>query len=92
MIINFKDRLTENIWNGKRVKLDSIVQRKALLKLRYLELATELDDLLVPPGNRLEALKGKRKGQYSIRVNQQNRICFKWTENGAENVEFVDYH
>jgi proteic killer suppression protein len=61
-------------------------------KLRQLEIATCLDDLRVPPGNRLEALKGKRAGQYSIRVNDRWRVCFRWTDSGAEEVEIVDYH
>jgi len=61
-------------------------------KLRQLEIAANLDDLNVPPGNRLEALKGDRAGQYSIRINRQWRICFRWTEAGAEDVEIVDYH
>lgn len=61
-------------------------------KLRQLEIAARLDDLRVPPGNRLQALKGRRAGQHSIRVNDQFRICFRWTEIGAEDVEIVDYH
>jgi proteic killer suppression protein len=61
-------------------------------KLRQLEIATQLDDLKVPPGNRLEALKGKRSGQYSIRINDQWRVCFRWKDAGAEDVEIVDYH
>jgi proteic killer suppression protein len=61
-------------------------------KLRQLEIAARLDDLKVPPGNRLEALKGKRSGQYSIRINEQWRVCFRWTDAGTEDVEIVDYH
>lgn len=61
-------------------------------KLRQLDIANRLNDLRVPPGNRLEALKGNRAGQYSIRINDQWRVCFRWTEAGAENVEIVDYH
>lgn len=61
-------------------------------KLRQLEIAARLDDLRVPPGNRLEALKGRRAGQHSVRVNNQFRVCFRWTEAGAEDVEIVDYH
>ncbi|WP_290996873.1 type II toxin-antitoxin system RelE/ParE family toxin [Gordonibacter sp.] len=64
----------------------------ALRKLRQLEVATVLDDLRVPPGNRLEALKGNRAGQYSIRINDQFRLCFVWTDAGAQHVEIVDYH
>jgi toxin HigB-1 len=92
MIQDFKNKLTHNIWLGKRVNLDAKVQQKALLKLRYIHLAKEVTDLLIPPGNRLERLKGNRKDQYSIRVNQQYRICFKWLETGAVDVEFTDYH
>jgi len=92
MIVSFKDRITEKIWNGVRVKLDGNVQQRALLKLRYIHVAQDLEDLTTPPGNKLEPLKGKRKGQHSIRVNQQYRICFIWTSLGAENVEFTDYH
>jgi len=61
-------------------------------KLRQLEIAARLDDLRVPPGNRLAALKGRRAGQHSVRVNNQFRVCFRWTEAGAEDVEIVDYH
>ncbi len=61
-------------------------------KLRQLEIAGRLDDLRIPPGNRLEALKGERSGQYSIRINDQWRVCFRWEEGGAEDVEIVDYH
>jgi proteic killer suppression protein len=61
-------------------------------KLRQLEIAGRIDDLKVPPGNRLEALKGKRRGQYSIRINEQWRVCFRWADAGAEDVEIVDYH
>ncbi len=92
MIQNFKNKSTHNIWLGKRTNLDSNLQQKALLKLRYIHLAKEVTDLLIPPGNRLEQLKGKRKNQYSIRVNKQYRICFNWSETGACDVEFTDYH
>ena len=68
------------------------MQDVALRKLRYLGRAQTLNDLKVPPGNRLETLRGNRKGQHSIRINDQWRICFAWTEKGAENVEIVDYH
>jgi len=61
-------------------------------KLRQLEIAMRLEDLRIPPGNRLEALKGDREGQYSIRINDQFRVCFRWTDSGAEDVEIVDYH
>jgi proteic killer suppression protein len=68
------------------------IQRIARRKLRQLQIAGRMDDLRVPPGNRLEALKGDRAGQYSIRVNDQYRICFRWTAAGAADVEIVDYH
>ena len=92
MILSFKDKRTQAIWDGKAMRMDHVVQRKAQLKLRYIHLAHEVTDLLVPPGNRLEKLSGDRRGQYSIRVNQQYRICFRWKPDGAEDVEFVDYH
>jgi proteic killer suppression protein len=92
MIETFRGKLTEKIWNGEKTRLDSALQQKALLKLRYIHVATEITDLLVPPGNRLEALRGNRKNQYSIRVDKQYRICFKWTAAGASDVEFTDYH
>ncbi len=92
MIETFRDKLTENIWNGAKTRLDRALQQKALLKLRYIHVATEITDLLIPPGNRLEALRGKRNNQYSIRVDKQYRICFKWTGSSAFDVEFTDYH
>jgi len=70
------------------VNIESVARRK----LRQLEISGRLDDLRIPPGNRLEALKGNRAGQYSIRINDQWRICFRWTSAGAEKVEIVDYH
>jgi proteic killer suppression protein len=70
------------------VNIETVARRK----LRQLEIASRLDDLRVPPGNRLEALKGGRSGQYSIRVNDQWRICFRWADSGFEDVEIVDYH
>ena len=72
--------------------MDRNLQRTALRKLTMLDAAEVLDDLRVPPGNKLEALKGDRKGQHSIRLNDQWRICFRWTTAGPENVEMVDYH
>lgn len=92
MIISFKDKLTHSIWLSKHTKIEKNIQQKALLKLRYIHLAVKITDLLTPPGNRLEQLKGSRNNQYSIRVNQQYRICFKWTGTDAEDVEFTDYH
>ena len=68
------------------------IEAVALRKLRQLQIATRLEDLRIPPGNRLELLKGNRVGQYSIRISDQFRLCFRWTASGAENVEIVDYH
>lgn len=92
MIISFKCRDTEKLASGRRVKRFVSFERVALRKLRQLQLANQLEDLKVPPGNRLEALSGDRRGQYSIRINQQFRLCFRWTKAGAEDVEIVDYH
>ena len=93
MIRSVRDRETAKIWDGevsRRIPRD--IQDLALRKLRLLNQARKLDDLRAPPGNRLEALKGGRKGQFSIRINNQWRICFVWNEAGAEMVEIVDYH
>ena len=93
MIRSFRDKETERIWKRQRVRQpDDGTQRIALRKLLILDAAEVLGDLRVPPGNRLEKLKGNRAGSYSIRVNQQWRICFNWSDSGAENVELVDYH
>jgi proteic killer suppression protein len=93
VIRSFGDRDTERLWRRERVRsLDGRVLRTALRKLAMLDAAVMLDDLRVPPGNRLEALKGTRRGQHSIRINGQWRICFTWTDTGAEDVEIVDYH
>jgi len=93
MIRSFRDSRTENIFYRLRVKgVSQIIQRAALRKLLILDAAEMLDDLRVPPGNRLEKLYGDRKGQFSIRVNDQWRICFVWKDGGAEVVEFTDYH
>jgi proteic killer suppression protein len=90
---SFADKETERVWQRRRArKLAQDVQRAALRKLLILDAAETLDDLRVPPGNRLEKLKGNRAGFYSVRINQQWRICFRWTEAGPENVEIVDYH
>ena len=97
MIVSFKDRATEDIFDGEDSKdarklcpinLWSVARRK----LDQLNAATSLNDLRVPPGNRLEALQGERAGQHSIRINDQYRICFVWLEQGADLVEIVDYH
>ncbi|MFN3672844.1 MAG: type II toxin-antitoxin system RelE/ParE family toxin [Bosea sp. (in: a-proteobacteria)] len=93
MIRSFQDSETERIWAGHRSRrLPADMQDKALVKLRLLHRAARIEDLLAPPGNRLEKLRGERSGQYSIRINQQWRICFKWVEGGADEVEIVDYH
>ena len=93
MIRSFADAETELIWNGRQSrKLPSDIQAVALRKLRLVNQARLLQDLRVPPGNRLEALKGGRAGQYSIRINDQWRICFQWQEGGPSDVEIVDYH
>jgi proteic killer suppression protein len=93
MIRGFADRETERIWSGRRSRrLPADIQATALRKLRMLNQAQVLADLRVPPGNRLEALRGARAGQYSIRINQQWRICFTWSEGGPGDVEIVDYH
>ena len=93
MIQGFADPETELIWSGRRSrKLQPDIQNGALRKLRLLNQAKVLNDLRVPPGNRLEALKADRQGQHSIRINDQWRICFVWREGGPMDVEIVDYH
>ncbi len=92
MIKSFKCANTEALARGQNVKPFVNIARVARRKLRQLEIAGRLEDLKVPPGNRLEALTGDRSGQYSIRINDQWRVCFRWTDAGAENVEIVDYH
>ena len=92
MIVSFKDADTEALASGWRVKRFVNFQSAARRKLRQLQIASRLEDLRVPPGNRLEALRGERAGQHSIRVNDQYRVCFRWTMAGAEDVEIVDYH
>ncbi len=93
MIKSFKCKETEKIFNRSYTKKFPIdMQRAALRKLRMLNRAENLNDLKVPPGNRLEALKGKRKGQHSIRLNDQWRICFFWQDKNASDVEITDYH
>ena len=93
MIESFASEETKKIFLGKvSTKLPQDIQRTARRKLIYLDLAEDLQDLIAPPGNRLEKLKGKRSGQYSIRINDQWRICFEWIDNTARNVEIVDYH
>ncbi|MEX2470508.1 MAG: type II toxin-antitoxin system RelE/ParE family toxin [Pseudohongiellaceae bacterium] len=92
MIASFNCPETEALSEGQRIKRFIRFERVALRKLRQLQVAEKLSDLKVPPGNRLEPLKGNRKGQHSIRINDQFRICFRWTAAGATNVEIVDYH
>jgi proteic killer suppression protein len=93
MIRSFVGRETADIWSGRRSRrLPGDIQAAALRKLRMLNQARALADLRVPPGNRLEALKGDRDGQHSIRINDQWRICFVWTDAGPRDVEIVDYH
>ena len=94
MILSYRDERTSDFARGKRVKAFSGIERSAHLKLDRLEAATSILDLAALPGNRFEALKGKRKGQYSIRINDQWRVCFEWPDMspGPTNVEIVDYH
>lgn len=93
MIRSFADGDTEKAWRREPVKrLDTRIHKVANRKLHLLDAATTLEALSVPPGNRLEALEGDRKGQHSIPVNDQWRICFRWTDAGAEDVQIVDYH
>jgi proteic killer suppression protein len=92
VVVSFKDADTEALASGRRVKRFQQMEDVARRKLRQLQIAGRINDLRVPPGNRLEALKGARAGQHSIRVNDQFRICFRWTAAGAEDVEIVDYH
>lgn len=93
MIRSFGNDATERLWSRHRSKdLDPRIERAALRKLAMLDAAETLNDLRVPPGNRLEGLRGDRVGQHSIRINQQWRICFTWTEAGPQDVQIVDYH
>ncbi|ABK45386.1 plasmid maintenance system killer [Magnetococcus marinus MC-1] len=92
MIISFRDKATESLYAGERVKKFVAFSKIALRKLDMLDAAVQLNDLRIPPGNRLEALKHDRVGQHSIRINDQWRICFVWKDDGAHQVEIVDYH
>ena len=94
MIVSYRDKRTRDFAAGKRVRAFSGIERAARLKIDRLEAASSLKDLAALPGNRFEALKGDRKGQYSIRINDQWRICFKWLRghSGPTSVEIVDYH
>ena len=91
-IVDFKCPDTADLFKGRRVRKWISIERVALRKLAQLEWSSHLDDLRVPPGNRLEALKGDRKGQHSLRINDQWRVCFVWGAKGATQVEIVDYH
>jgi proteic killer suppression protein len=93
VILSFSDPEAEKIWSGQTSKkLPQEIQVKARMKLRMLDAAVKVEDLKVPPGNRLHRLEGDRAGQYSISINMQYRICFKWNEGNAQEVEIVDYH
>jgi toxin HigB-1 len=91
-ILSFACSDTEALFNGQRVRRFVNIESVAMRKLAMLNRAGSLGDLRVPPGNRLEALKGDRAGQYSVRINDQFRLCFVWTEQGPQSVEIVDYH
>ena len=97
MIVTFHDQGAEDVFNGENTKAakkvcPEVVWRVARRKLDQLDSVTRLDELRIPPGNRLEALSRDRRGQHSIRINDQHRICFEWTSSGPANVEIVDYH
>jgi proteic killer suppression protein len=93
MIISFKDKETSKIWEGDRIKgLSTEIQKLARRKLRMLNNSQNINDLMIPPSNRLEKLKGNLKDFYSIRINDQWRIVFKWNNGNAEQVKVVDYH
>ena len=93
MIRSFRDKRTEIIYQGRRARgLAVDIQQRARRKLRMIDAASVIDDLRIPPSNRLEKLKGDRRGQHSIRINDQWRICFVWNDNSASDVEIVDYH
>lgn len=91
MIASYADTVTYNLAHGIRVPSFISFERVALRKIRQLQISATLEDLRVPPGNRLEALKGDREGQYSIRINDQFRLCFEWHDGVADNVQVVDY-
>ena len=93
MIRSFADKETEGIWNERPSRrLPVEIQQRALNKLAMIHRAVSLDDLRIPPANRLEALRGSRRGQFSIRINQQWRICFRWQDGDAHEVTIIDYH
>lgn len=92
MIRSFADRDTEKLWKRHRVRRFQAFERIARRKLEMVNAAVTLTDLTVPPGNRLEPLHGDRNGQHSVRINDQYRVCFRWTDAGPEDVEICDYH
>jgi len=92
MIKSFKDKKTERLYNGERVKKFQDFARQAEKRLRILDAADTLESLIYLPSNRFKALTGNRRGQYSIRINGQWRICFEWANDGPANVEIIDYH
>jgi len=92
MIKSFTSKETEELFNEISVRRFHSIERQARRKLLYLHSVRSLQDLLVPPGNKLESLRGDRKGQHSIRINDQWRICFKWKDGNAFDVEIIDYH
>ena len=93
MIKSFRDADTERLWQEERSRrIPANIHKAAFKKLQMLNAAASLSDLLVPPGNRLERLRGDLEGQHSIRINDQYRICFEWRESNAYNVEITDYH
>lgn len=93
MILSFRCKETERIWQGRSSrKFPADIQDRALRKLRQVDASRTIDDLRTPPGNRLEALKGARESQMSVRINDQWRICFRWVDHDAHDVEIVDYH
>lgn len=93
MIVSFGDKVTQKIWNGERVKMFSTeIQEIARRKLRMLNNSVDIKDFMIPPSNRLEKLKGSLRSFYSIRVNNQWRIIFRWENGNADNVELTDYH
>jgi len=97
MIVSFKDKATEDIFNGEssrvpRKACPQAIWKIAARKLEQLDSVESLDELKIPPGNRLELLSGNRKGQHSIRINEQFRICFQWLESGPDKVEITDYY
>ena len=92
MIIDFGDKQTEKLWQGKRTRFPADLLQRAIDKLNILDAANTLDTLRIPPSNRLESLKGDRAGQHSMRINDQWRVCFRWDSGNAHEVEITDYH